>query len=458
MRTRSAAAFALAAALATAAHALDVVEVWQAARTHDPEHAAALAAHDAGGARRTQAGALWRPTVTLEGAAAYATGETSTRGAHFAAPGFGETSGVAFDTSVTGGGWGRYGLALRQPLFSRERDAQGRQLEIAADAADREWAQAEQMLILRSADVYIDVALAAERLRLLVRQQAAVERALTEAQDRFRIGDRPVTDVHEATARAAGLKAQRLMAETDLQMRRKVLADLTGLTIGEEAAGLPGAAPADDLETLPAWLARVERGNLELQAAETRIRMTEAQARVTADALAPTVDLVARLSQERLSGDGRYGSASTSATNHAIGVQLTVPLYTGGMRSAQQTEAQALIGKASAERDKARQQIGQQTQAAWLDLAVGGNQLAALAAGLEASRARLDATRTGLRAGDRTTLDLLNAENDAGNAELALREARARLLLRRLRLAALAGELDEMALRQTAARFQLSSR
>ena len=186
--------------------------------------------------------------------------------------------------------------------------------------------------------------------------------------------------------------------------------------------------------------------------------MTEAQARVTADALAPTVDLVARLSQERLSGDGRYGSASTSATNHAIGVQLSVPLYTGGMRSAQQTEAQALIGKASAERDKARQQIGQQAQAAWLDLAVGGNQIAALAAALEASRARLDATRTGLRAGDRTTLDLLNAENDAGNAELALREARARLLLRRLRLAALAGELDEMALRQTAARFQLSSR
>jgi outer membrane protein len=306
--------------------------------------------------------------------------------------------------------------------------------------------------------VYLEVALAAERVRLLVRQQDAVERALTEAKDRFRIGDRPITDVHEATARAAGLKAQRLTAETDLQMRRKVLADLTGLPIGDEALALPGAAPADDIESLPAWLARVERGNLVLQAAETRIRMAEAKAHASAGALAPTVDLVARVGQERLTGDGRYGSAGTSATNHAIGVQLSVPLYTGGMRSAQQTEAQALIGKANAERDQARQQIGQQTQAAWLDLAVGEKQIDALAAALEASRARLDATRTGLRAGDRTTLDLLNAENDAGNGELAVREARARLLLRRLRLAALAGELDEMALRQTAARFQLSSR
>lgn len=448
----------LAAALTSAAHALGIVEVWQAARAHDPQHAAALAARDAGSARREQAGALWRPTVTLAGGAAYATAETSTRGAHFAAPGFGETSGVGFDTSVTGGASGRYELALRQPLYSRERDAQGRQLQISADAADRDWAQAEQMLILRSADVYVDVALAAERVRLLLRQQDAVERALTEAKDRFRIGDRPITDVHEATARAAGLKVQRLVAETDLQMRRKVLADLTGLSIAEDAAGLPSAAPADDLATLPDWLARVERGNLALQAAETRIRMAEAQAHATAGTLAPTVDLVARVGQDRLAGDGRYGSASTSATNHAIGVQLSVPLYTGGLRSAQQTEAQALIGKANAERDQARQQIGQETQATWLDLAVGGNQIAALAAALDASRARLDATRTGLRAGDRTTLDLLNAENDAGNAELALREARARLLLRRLRLAALAGELDETALRQTAARFQLSSR
>ena len=195
------------------------------------------------------------------------------------------------------------------------------------------------------------------------------------------------------------------MAETDLQIRRKVLSDLTGLPIGEEAPGLPGAAPADDLATLPAWLARAERGNLALQAAETRIRMAEAKAHASAGALAPTLDLVARVGQERLTGDGRYGSASTSATNHAIGVQLSVPLYTGGMRSAQQTEAQALIGKANAERDQARQQIGQQTQAAWLDLAVGEKQIDALAAALEASRARLDATRTGLRAGDRTTLD-----------------------------------------------------
>jgi outer membrane protein len=69
--------------------------------------------------------------------------------------------------------------------------------------------------------------------------------------------------------------------------------------------------------------------------------------------------------------------------------------------------------------------------------------VAALAAAREASRARLDSTRTGQEVGDRSTLDVLNAQTDAAAAELALLQARVGLLIERLRLAALAGELDE---------------
>lgn len=66
-----------------------------------------------------------------------------------------------------------------------------------------------------------------------------------------------------------------------------------------------------------------------------------------------------------------------------------------------------------------------------------------MAEALKATLSRLDATRVGRQVGDRTTLDLLNAENDAAAAELALLRARVSLLLDRLRLAALAGRLDE---------------
>lgn len=445
---------ALAATLAPAAWALDLVQAWQGAERHAPDAAAARAAREAGAARGTQAQALWHPNVMLEGGASYASHESATRGAQFSAPGFGQSTGVSFDTSVTGGTATRYAVTLRQPVYSRERSARSRQLEIAAEAAESEWAQSRQDLMLRTADAYFDTALAYERLRLIARQQDAVDRALTEARDRFRIGDRPVIDVHEATARAAALQSDRLAAETRLQLSRTALTDLTGLPTGDAPLPLPGEVRIDDVGALPDWLSRADRHNPGLRLAASQVQAAQAQARGSRQAASPTVDVVAQLGRERLSGDGDYGSASNTNRNAAIGVQVALPLYTGGLRSAQHTEHLALVDQAQADLDRARQQVAQQTRTAWLDLAVGQSQTAALAAALEASRARLDATRVGLQAGDRTTLDLLNAENDAAAAELALLDARIRLVTRRLRLAAMAGELDEASLQRANAHLQ----
>ena len=162
-----------------------------------------------------------------------------------------------------------------------------------------------------------------------------------------------------------------------------------------------------------------------------------------ASGAATSVDLVAQLGRDRIAGSGDFGSASNSATNGLVGVQVSVPLFTGGYRSARQQEAVFLVEKARAELQRLRQQVGLQTRAAWLGLTVGRGRIDALAETLKATNARLDATRLGREVGDRTTLDLLNAENDAANAELGLLRARIGLLMDRLRLAALSGSIDE---------------
>lgn len=430
-------------AAAPSSWSMDLVDAWRAAASHDPEFAAARASREAGQARRSEAGALWRPTVSLEAGAAWTTNETATRGARFSAPGFGQSTGVNFDTSVTGGTSTRYGVVLRQPLYNRERLAQGHQLELAGDAADAGWRAAEQDLMLRSTQRYFEAAVAAQQLRLLEQQESAVQRARVEAEDRFRIGDRPVTDVHEATARAAALKAQRLAALNEVEVRRIMLADLTGLPAGSTLA-LPRATPAlPPLGEVEAWLARAARDNPQVRLAELEVRNAEQEAGKTAAAVSPSVDLVAQVGRDRLSGSGDFGNASNRSTQRAIGVQLTVPLYTGGWRSARHQETRALLDKARADLDRSRQHAAQQTRAAWLELSIGQNRTTALEAGLQASLARLDATRVGLQAGDRTTLDLLNAQNDAAAAELALLQSRVALLTQRLRLAAMAGALDE---------------
>jgi len=432
---------------APAVDATDLIDVWRAALQHDLEFAAADAAHQAGEARRAQGQSLWLPTVQVTATAGRMSSETATNGAQFSAPGFAQTDSVSFNTSVTNGALGRWVVEARQPLISGERLAQSRQLGLSADIADLDWQIARQTLMLTTAQRYFEVALAGESLRVLQQQQVAVDRALAEARDRHALGDIPVTDTYEAAARSEALKAQLLAADADLQLKQIALSDVTGLQPEAMHLLFPthDTAPGE-MRVLNQWLADATDGNLLLRSYVTRTELATEESAKFSLAASPKIDLVAQIGQDRLSGSGDFGASSINSSNKMIGVQITVPLYSGGYRNARQEEALHLADKARADTERTRQQIAQQTRAAWLGLTVGASRVAALAEALRANRARLEATRLGVQVGDRTTLDLLNAESDAANAELALMQARVALLMDRLRLTALAGQLDEVAL------------
>jgi len=443
----------LALALAApGAHALDLMDAWRAALAHDPAYASAQAAYQAGQTQERQASALWRPALALQAGAGVGYADSATRNARFAAPGFGPPStGVAFDTSVHGGTSTSAGVELRQPLFSRDRDAQAEQLRLGAQQAQLVWDDAQAELMLRTAQTYFDLALAGEQLRLIERQLAAVTRAQAEAQDRFELGDNPITDVHEVTARAQALSAQQLAAQAQLEVRRAALADLTGLPPADAAAlALPQSLPGDaETGALADWLGRVDEHAPAVRAAQMALLAARQEARKSEGAASPTIDLVARAGRDQISGSGSFGGgASNRQTQGMIGVQITLPLDIGGGRGARFDQSVARITQAQAELDRARQQTAQQARTAWLGLSVGKSQVAALTAAAQASAARLDATRTGHEAGERTTLDLLNAENDNAAAQLALAQARVQVHLDGLRLARLAGNLNEWRLQR----------
>ncbi len=441
----------LALALAApAARATDLLQAWQAAQQNDRELAVARAAQATAQPQRDQAAALWRPGVGLTAAAGLATGENEMRGAQFSAPGFGQTSGVNFSTSVTGGTATRWALQARQPLLNAERRAQQQQLGLQADSTDLQWQAAQQALILRTAQRYFDLAVAQESLQVLQRQYEAVQKAAAEAQDRFELGAAPITATHEARARLGALRAQVLAAQVELDLRRRELADSTGLPADGLQAQLPAALvpePARTQAALAHWQAQAQDGNPQIRLQQLAADIAQAEADKHRRSAAPTVDLVAQAGDERLHGSGDHGSARNRSVNAMVGVQLTVPLYTGGWRSAKEAESLRRWDQARAQVEATRSQVDRQVHAAWLGLQVGAERVQALGQALQASEARLDATRTGLEVGHRTVLDLLNAENDTAATRLALAQARASLVLEQLRLASLAGQLDEAALR-----------
>ena len=436
---------ALGSLAALSAQALDLKEAWQAARGHDPQVAVSQAAREAGAARRAQANALWQPAVQLSTTAALASADSAMGGAHFSAPGLGASDGVGFGTSVRGGTSTRWAVSARQPLLNPERQAKGRQLDLSADLADLAWQAAQQEVMLHTAQRYFDVTLAQRRLELLRQQQASVDKTLVEAKDRFALGDKPVTDIHEASARALALQAQVLAAQGELDLASALLADTTGLaSIGTDLRA-PGAGAAQPLALQPLayWLAEAADHNLGVRMQQAAVQVAQQEVAKHQAASAATLDLVAQAGRDRLSGNGSFGAASTTASQQMVGLQLNLPLYTGGYRSARLSEALALEDKARAEVEATRQQVRQQTQTAWQGLQLGQARLQALEAAQTASAARLDATALGRQVGDRTTLELLQAQNDAASADLALVQARTDLLMNRLRLHALAGQLTE---------------
>ncbi|WP_293752837.1 TolC family protein [Limnohabitans sp. Rim8] len=437
----------LAAALfAPAAQALDLLQTWEQARQHDPQMQVVQATRFSVQAFEAQAQSLWRPVVVGSATVGAMSSETLTTGAQFAVGGQPPMPG-SFATSASAALSTRWSLQAKQALYSPERQVQQAQLQQAAGVAEWRADLAQQQFMLLTVQRYFNVLLAERQLQVLKNQLSAVERSLTEARDRFAIGDLPVTDTHEAAARASGLQAQWLAADSELQMARQVLAESTRLpteTLKPQAPKAAESAAASPL--LDQVLAQVREANsgLRLKKAQWDVARQEVKKHQARGGI--TLDLVAQAGRDRLSGDGDFGPAGNTQSQQMVGLSLNVPLYSGGYRSAKLQEAVSAQAQAEAEYELAVQQTQQQARSVWLALQTGPARLSALQAAWKASTARLDATLLGRQVGDRTTLDLLQAQNDAAQSELAWLRAQTELLQTRLQLDALTGSLSVQSL------------
>ena len=437
----------LAAALfVPSAQALDLLQTWEQARQHDPQMQVVQATRSSVQAYEAQAQSLWRPVVMGSATVGAMSSETRTTGAQFAVGGQPPMPG-SFATSPSAALSTRWSLQAKQPLYNPERQAQQTQLQQAAGVAEWRADLVQQQFMLLTVQRYFNVLLAERQLQVLKSQHVAVQRSLTEAQDRFAIGDLPVTDTHEAAARASGLQAQWLAADSELQMARQVLAESTRLPTETLKPLTPKAAEsAAASPPLDQVLAQVREANtgLRLKRAQWDVARHEVKKHQARGGI--TLDLVAQAGRDRLSGDGDFGPASNTQSQQMVGLSLNVPLYTGGYRSAKLQEAVSAQAQAEAEYELAVQQTQQQARSVWLALQTGPARLSALQAAWKASTARLDATRLGRQVGDRTTLDLLQAQNDAAQSELAWLRAQTELLQTRLQLDALTGSLSVQSL------------
>jgi len=436
------AALALAGITSTA-HAADLIGAWQAALARDPEIAAARALHEQATFRQEQAKALWAPTVSASGAVGLGGADSRTKGAEAMGQ-----SDVTFKTNVNAGALARASIGAQKAWISPEREAQSKQLELSAHIAQIQWQQAQQALIMRTAQRYFDVVGAEQTLSILQRQQKAMQQAAAEISKRQAVGDASVMDVQEANARVSEIRAHVLTFENNLATKKVAYRQLTGQ---EPTQLLPIAnvnlTPAN-LADAHTWVQRAKQQSPSLQMMGLQQAIQTQEAKRVKASNAMTVDWVAQANLDRLSGQGMYGSASNQTAQYMVGIQLNAPLSTGGMVESREREALKQVEKLRYDQEAADQQLEQQVRDAWQSLSTAPARLQALSQSEQASKARLTSTRQAHRTGARTTNELLGAEHDAAQAELALVQLRIQTAMDQLRLSAVSGELGEAQLRQ----------
>lgn len=417
--------------LATPACAEDLVQVFTLARNHDAAIQAAGAQSLAASTRKAQARAALLPNLSLVRAATRDSFEPDSSDP--------EAAGVKIDTRTN-----RLGLNLRQSLFNAGLYSDLQLAGLAGQSARLEYHIALQDFILQVAQAYFNVLSTAEVLETRRLSKQAIANQLDAAIRRFQAGLGIITDQQEAQARMDLAESDEIAAENDVHAARLALDRLTGQPGIEPkplaaGAALSGISPGkmDDWLSATASHPAVVRARLALE----RARLDTRKAR---QAYLPTVDLVGSVSKNRVGGAvNPLSSLPTGrSTTVSIGVELNLPLFSGGSQVYRTAETVHLEDAARHSFDAVTRSAEETTERTYFDLRSALAKARALAAAEASSQQSLEGTQRGYKAGLRLNLDVLNAQSQLYQTRSELVRTRYDVLMRCLRLEAAAGKLD----------------
>jgi len=413
--------------LAPAAHAEDLMELYNAARSYDATYLAARATAEAAVHRRAQANALRLPQVGLVGSA--------TRSESDPAGPAGRISQTTRNAAVSG----------RQPLFNRANGVTIEQAERELQISQATLEAAEQDLVVRVSQAYFDVLSAQDALALARASKAAITEQLASAKRNFEVGTATITDTREAQARFDLATAQELAAENDLRTKRIALDQLVGRNnVQPNPLATPVALPPQPLAEAEQWVAEAEKQHPGIRRARLALEIAQLETDKARAGHLPTVDLVGSYSSGHTSGQSQLppqmrsvGSSSAAS----VGVQLNVPLFAGFATQNRVRETLVLEQRAREDLEAARRQVAQGTRTAFFGLQTGQARVKALEAAESSSKLALEATQLGYKVGVRVNLDVLNATTQLFQTQTELARARYEMLMTSLRLEQAAGQL-----------------
>ena len=349
----------------------------------------------------------YRPKVAVTASAGYQYTDTlSTQGGN---------ANTLVRTNIAGANPPRsVGATVTQTLFNGQQTANRTRAAESQVSGAREALRAlEQTVLFQAATIYMDYLRDSAIVEVQKSNVRVLEQTLKQTRDRFNVGEVTRTDVAQSEAQLAAGKTQLLTAEANLNTTRSNFRRI----IGNEPENLAPGSPVDRF--LPATLpSAVELGltqNPNVTSAMFGIDVNYLQVKVNEGALLPTVTFQAAVQQSYELTMTLYRSFGASAT-----AQLSVPIYQGGAEYSLIRQSKETLAQQRLVLEQTRDATRANVVTAWGQLVAGKAQVASAQAQVQASEIALNGVREEAKAGQRTTLDVLNAQQALVNARVAL--------------------------------------
>ncbi|MEO0543988.1 MAG: TolC family outer membrane protein [Pseudomonadota bacterium] len=334
-----------------------------------------------------------------------------------------------------------FGIEIQQSIFDGFQTRNSVQAAEAGVLAERgNLKNTEQNVLFDAAQAYMDVLQNRQITNLRAQNLEFLREQLRAAQARFEVGEGTRTDVAQAEASLASAQAQLTLARANTETAEATYRELTGSNPG----ALTGAQPLSRLlpNSLQSAYAIAAASH---PAIITRDALVDSQlfsVKVAEGAFLPSVGLTANLTTSSSNlGGGQFGQSSSHSTNAQIGLTLSVPIYQGGQASATVRQEKERLGQARIDGDVSRDQVRQAVTSSWSQLSASRASVTANQENVRASRLALNGVVEERDVGQRTTLDVLNAQASLIDAQIALVGSERDLVVSSYALASAVGKL-----------------
>ncbi len=413
-----------------AAHAMDFLQAYQAAQKEDATLLAARAMLESERERLPQARALMLPNISAN--LASSKNKLTSESPDFL--GTMQTYHTDYPSS-------NKTVTLRQPIYRPLLTAQFRQAKALINDAESGLALEEQNLAVRVSSAYFDALLSSDQLSMIQAQKRTYTTQLDAATKAFAAGSGVRTDIDEAKAKldmnfADELEAKQNVAYTFQNLQTLINQPFDNLA-GLDLAKFKPTTP--DPESLAEWKARAELTSPQIQSLKARVEAAREEIAKAKSGHYPTLDAIAQWSD---SNSESVTNIQSRYINSTIGLQLNIPLYSGGYINSQIRQAQAELIRAEENLEFGRRDLGLRVFKEFRGVTENIPKVAALEQALRSADQMILSSRKSFEAGSRTILDVMNAEQQRMVVLRDLAQARYMYILSKLRLLALVGSAD----------------